>query len=284
MASPKSGVSRFERVSFEYEGRTYVGKVRTVFPELNLAFIDCDDHEPLFIPPDALKPIPKAVQAGADPDRLRFRANDRVRFELHGETVTGTIGRLNPKRAVVILDGGREYTVPYSLLEPENPGAPMDDTARRLEKITILARRLMEEHGLDEWEFRFDDGRKRAGCCNHTYRTIGLSLAYTLRAPDDHIRDTLLHEIAHALAGPDHHHDAHWRSIAERIGGSGKRCHGLPFTPPRYIVTCENRCWYATAERRRRHIVCAQCGGPIQYATFTEERWAEVKPNKAAGA
>jgi hypothetical protein len=75
------------------------------------------------------------------------------------------------------------------------------------------------------------------------------------------------------LVGKDHHHDAVWRAKALEIGCSGRRCHDLQFTPPRYLVTCERRCWVGTAERRRRGMVCTRCRGKIIYLTYTEDRW-----------
>ncbi len=60
---------------------------------------------------------------------------------------------------------------------------------------------------------------------------------------DEEVKDTILHEIAHALVGKAHHHDDVWRAKALEIGCSGRRCHDLQFTPPRYLVTCERGCW-----------------------------------------
>lgn len=37
------------------------------------------------------------------------------------------------------------------------------------------------------------------------------------------IQDTVLHEIAHAIAGNEHHHDRVWRDCAQRIGCTGSR-------------------------------------------------------------
>ena len=36
--------------------------------------------------------------------------------------------------------------------------------------------------------------------------------------------DTLLHEIAHAIVGPGHAHDAVWQTAARRIDCKAKRC------------------------------------------------------------
>ena len=47
---------------------------------------------------------------------------------------------------------------------------------------------------------------------------VELSVSFVLRATWSDIRDTLLHEIAHAIVGPGHGHDAVWQTAARRIG------------------------------------------------------------------
>ena len=71
-----------------------------------------------------------------------------------------------------------------------------------------LASRLMNEHGLTGWRVKLDHARRRAGQCDFAAQTISLSRHYVRHAESDHIHDTILHEIAHALVGPKHGHDA----------------------------------------------------------------------------
>ena len=72
----------------------------------------------------------------------------------------------------------------------------------------------LPEHHLDtgalttRWRFRFETPHEpRRHLPAHT-RTIALSISYVLRAPWDDIQDTLLREVAHAIVGPGHGHDA----------------------------------------------------------------------------
>ena len=46
---------------------------------------------------------------------------------------------------------------------------------------------------------------------------IRIGRAHALDASEAEIRDTILHEIAHALAGPEARHGARWKAIARRI-------------------------------------------------------------------
>ena len=72
-------------------------------------------------------------------------------------------------------------------------------------EASILARSLMSEHGLADWGFAFDHARRRFGACNYTRRRITLSRPLTLLNGIDEVRDTILHEIAHALCPGDKH-------------------------------------------------------------------------------
>lgn len=86
-----------------------------------------------------------------------------------------------------------------------------------------LGRRLLREHGLEHWTVTTDRAKTRAGVCRFAARTISLSAPLTRLHDEAEVRDTLLHEIAHALVGPSHGHDAVWRAKAMAIGCSGER-------------------------------------------------------------
>lgn len=87
-----------------------------------------------------------------------------------------------------------------------------------------LATQLMHRHGLVGWQLVFDSARTRAGVCRWDRREIGLSRVLTELHSDESVLDTVLHEIAHALVGPLHGHDAVWKTTALRIGCSAQRC------------------------------------------------------------
>src|SRR5438034_569078 len=194
------------------------------------------------------------------------------------------LATLNPTRAHVVGQNGKEYRVPYAVLTPCEttlpPSRPLR-TETALAAIGTLARALLAHHHLSQWRFQFDNATKRAGCCHYARQQISLSYEFAQQAADEEIRDTLLHEIAHALVGKAHQHDEVWRAKALEIGCSGRRCYDRQFTAPRYIVRCENRCWVATSDRRRRGVVCQQCHGQLVYITYTEERWKHERATRA---
>jgi predicted SprT family Zn-dependent metalloprotease len=134
-----------------------------------------------------------------------------------------------------------------------------------------LAHHLLREHGLVAWEFRFDHARRRFGACHYGTRRITLSRPLTLLNPIDQVRDTLLHEIAHALTPGDGHGRA-WKAKCLQIGAQPRRCYNddtvtpPPRPPAPYVVGCVRCDWWA--ERRhlsRRKLVCKVCREPVEF-------------------
>ncbi|MBL55034.1 MAG: transcription elongation protein SprT [SAR116 cluster bacterium] len=136
---------------------------------------------------------------------------------------------------------------------------------RRLQTVLDLAYRLLAQHGLDEWRISFDHARRRAGLCNFTTKTISLSRHYARQASVDHITDTILHEIAHALVGPRHGHNATWRQKAREIGCTAMRCHNLTFSAAKWMMMCPNGCFAVQRHRRKSGLVCAKCKQPVHF-------------------
>ena len=102
-------------------------------------------------------------------------------------------------------------------------------------EVEALARDLLARHkassGLGaDWTFGFDLSTTRGGVCRYADRRIDLSVSYRHRATRAEIEDTLLHEIAHALVGYAHHHDAVWQAAARAIGCTAERCHDVAHT------------------------------------------------------
>jgi len=284
-SSQKSSLAVGDRIQFSHQGRAVAGVVARIGAQG--AFILCEDRQWLQVPlavlgnahasPSAKIPVAPPVPAPT-PAAPIFRVSEAVAFDFRGRPLQGRITRLNPKRALVLCEDGREFRVPYSRLsrpDGANDRLPAQDDP--LAAVTDQAKELLRQHGLLDWHFRFDDGRRRAGCCRFDRKEISLARQFALVAPAEEIQDTLLHEIAHALVGKKHNHDAVWRDKAMAIGGTGRRCHSLRFAPPRYIVSCARGCWVATAERRRRQVICRRCHGDILYQTYTEERWRQLE-------
>lgn len=93
--------------------------------------------------------------------------------------------------------------------------------------ITKLAIDLISKHGLHDWRFEYDRAKRRAGLCHYGKKVISLSSYYVEKNIDklDEITDTILHEIAHAIAGYKAGHNYLWKIVCERIGANPTRCY-----------------------------------------------------------
>jgi len=148
-----------------------------------------------------------------------------------------------------------------------------------------LAEHLLARHGLDDWEVAYDSAKRRAGVCRYDVRTIGLSAPLTTLHTFDEVRDTILHEIAHALAGPEHGHDAYWRRLAMSIGSSGERCMSTQSArvEPAWLGVCSAGHVQERHKRPERVITCGTCSNRFDLTHLYEwthhGRPAQMHPN-----
>lgn len=124
-----------------------------------------------------------------------------------------------------------------------------------------MARELMDRHGLQDWHLRFDTAKRRAGMCRYDKRLISLSKPLTALYTHEQVRETVLHEIAHALAGAPAGHGPSWRRIARRIGASGQRCVDTqaPTLPAPWVGLCAAGHRHERFRRPTRPMSCIQC-------------------------
>jgi predicted SprT family Zn-dependent metalloprotease len=102
-----------------------------------------------------------------------------------------------------------------------------------------MALQLMAEDGLDDWRFAFNHRKQAMGLCVYDRKTIELSIYFVERDnPVEEIRDTILHEIAHALVGPGHGHDRVWKRKCLEIGARPKRCGEADMPDGRWRALC----------------------------------------------
>lgn len=162
----------------------------------------------------------------AEDVQVFFEVGDRVRFNPgDGGTMTGIVEKLNPKRASVRC-GQDRWAVPYAGLDHpcESTASERRPRAARLREVAIQARQLMDRHGLEKWALHFNVARVNLGECRPLEKLILLSRPHSVSGSREQVTDTILHEIAHALAGPEEGHGPAWKAIARRIGATPKSC------------------------------------------------------------
>lgn len=155
-----------------------------------------------------------------------FEVGDRVRFrKAGGGALTGTVEKLNPKRASVRC-GAEVWTVPYAGLDHVCGSTAADRRMRatRLKEVAAQASELMERHGLKAWTLRFSGAQRKLGECRSPQKLILFSRTHAVNGSFKQVTDTILHEIAHALAGPEARHGPAWKAIARRLGATPRSC------------------------------------------------------------
>jgi predicted SprT family Zn-dependent metalloprotease len=112
------------------------------------------------------------------------------------------------------------------------------------------------------WSFRFDHARTRAGLCDFTHKTISVSRHLAAKYEDDEIHQVLLHEVAHAIAGPKAGHGAKWKEVAKELGYDGKRTHdgsaANELAP--WVGTCPAGHDHYRFRKPTRVLSCGACG------------------------
>lgn len=115
-------------------------------------------------------------------------------------------------------------------------------TALTKDDIAELAEWALAEHGLDAlgWRFRWDKARRRAGQCRYGPKEIGLSWpVFEVVENRDRALDTILHEVAHALAGPGAGHGPRWKTVAVTLGANPASCDDLlRAAPAPWVADC----------------------------------------------
>lgn len=107
----------------------------------------------------------------------------------------------------------------------------------KLTSAQKLAEQLMKRHGLIQagWKFTFDRAKSRLGVCFYATRTISISKFMCEAADEETVRQTILHEIAHAMlpiknsSGRTIGHGKPWKDLAASIGYTGTRLSENPY-------------------------------------------------------
>jgi predicted SprT family Zn-dependent metalloprotease len=149
----------------------------------------------------------------------------------------------------------------------------------------ILAQELLFLHGLSQkdWKFQFDRAKKRFGMCNYTTKIISLSKYLTEINSEEKVTETLLHEIAHALAGHNAGHGKIWKEKMIELGQKPERCYGNEVITPKlkYTGRCKNFKICKTEIQRKtlpkntflkqKKIACKKCCKQFNNNKFSED-------------
>lgn len=123
------------------------------------------------------------------------------------------------------------------------------------------------------WHLEFSNSRRTFGCCQFkklVFKGTELTLPDGVIIPskplvewnpESELRDTILHEIAHALCGPGVGHSKAWKETAKRLGCRPQTCFDstqVILPPRRYIAKCPN-CGRQREFDAIKVISCGRC-------------------------
>jgi predicted SprT family Zn-dependent metalloprotease len=136
--------------------------------------------------------------------------------------------------------------------------------SRRAQQVHELAVGMLDNFGLHDWNFVFNRRKLEMGLCLFDARVIALSLHFVELNDESSIRDTLLHEIAHALVGPGHGHDLVWKSKCREIGARPERlCPEANMPVGRWQAYCAGCGMLHHRHRKPKRMIgwhCRYCG------------------------
>jgi hypothetical protein len=95
----------------------------------------------------------------------------------------------------------------------------------KMDKVEFMVHNTLSENSLgnEGWTVAFSRSYRVLGSCNATRKIITVSKKLIEYEDFDEVEDTVLHEVAHALADPSVGHGPQWKAIAARIGARPER-------------------------------------------------------------
>lgn len=145
-----------------------------------------------------------------------------------------------------------------------------------------MARELIGHFPLKGWAFGWNRRKRSLGLCRYRDRRIELSVHFVLANGIEQVRETILHEIAHALAGEKAGHGAVWKMMCMRVGCKPERCDRGEAVMPRgrwqaRCAACGKEYWRHRRPSRRARYWCRGCGperGAIVFAMMVAQEAA----------
>lgn len=142
--------------------------------------------------------------------------------------------------------------------------------SKALELIQKLAIRLINKHLPNSgWKFQWDNAKRRLGYCRFGPKIISLSRTLVLETTLEQIEDTILHEIAHVMAGYRAGHGWQWKRVARSIGCSAERCHNVTTkTGAKYEASCKCETPHYKFRRPKHGLTGYRCSACKTKLTF----------------
>ena len=154
----------------------------------------------------------------------------------------------------------------------------------RFARAQAMTLEELRRQGLEDWTVRPCRALGYAGITYGSRREIHLSVPHLDAMDENEVRNTVLHEVAHALAGDAEGHGPRWRKIALALGSDGEEVYDLReevaeqvLASSRYHATCEHCGATHYRARRTRSMGNLACAETPQCSTL---RWIDRKATR----
>ena len=143
-----------------------------------------------------------------------------------------------------------------------------------------LANQLMKQYLSPDWHFMWMNTKRSCARCSFRFRLIELNSTYIQFAPDDDIKNSILHEIAHAIAGPAAGHGWAWKIACRQVGCAGDRLargehiDNFVMSQAKYVADCPCGVPHIRNRKATGIYTCSQCKTPLT--------WRLNKPTRLA--
>ena len=163
--------------------------------------------------------------------------------------------------------------------------------------MTINEVRQFAEEKIQEWipthgyTFKFDNAKRRFGQCNYNKKTISISKPLTLanlEFNEFQIKDTILHEIAHARAfilygRQAANHGRLWKQVCIEIGAKPQVTYSgddIKRVEGKFLYVCPN-CGLEIRYHKRLKLTraCGDCCRKFNNGKFSYDYVLQYKPN-----
>ena len=138
-----------------------------------------------------------------------------------------------------------------------------------LKKASALTHVLMHQHDLHrEWTFRWQNKKCSLGTCSYNRKEIRLSRWYVELNDMGDVKDTILHEIAHALSYKRYGsrgigHGVLWKKVCREIGAIPRSCSKSHLNKPqnhyKYVDICCGLTFRRHRLRKHTKYSCPKC-------------------------
>lgn len=142
-----------------------------------------------------------------------------------------------------------------------------------IKELEHIARDTLSKYDLNDWEFKWTRAKTQMGICNYTQKFIALSLPLAEVNTRETNIDTILHEVAHILAGKEAQHGRAWQQACLRIGADPSRlAYGCNKIEGKYRYKC-GTCGYTTTFHKKIKVAraCSTCCDKYNHGSYSTE-------------